>query len=137
MGVRKNALQVFIPKFGLEGAIQLGASAGSGRPGRTRTQPAEQQISADIEVTYDEAHCSLRVCTRAACASGTGSTFAAAASHEFHLFDELLVQVSVTTVSLQHQRLSLRLVSPHILGFSVPPAPVTLSASTPKTPRLG
>ena len=69
MGVRKNPLQVFISKYGIDGAIQLGVSAGSGRPGRTRTQPAEQQISADIEVTYDEAHCSLLVCNRAACAS--------------------------------------------------------------------
>ena len=46
-----------------------------------------------------------------------------AAGVKLSLFQKLVVQVSLDTSDIQHEKLALRLVSPVIENFSVPPAP--------------
>merc|ERR550519_814874 len=87
--IRQNAIQVLIPKYGLEGTIYLRA-----------------KDSDDSSWVFDEEEPS-QTC----------------AGVKISLFQPLTVQVSLDTRDVQHEKLALRLVSPVIPGFSVPPAP--------------
>ncbi|GFN79180.1 exosome complex exonuclease rrp44, partial [Plakobranchus ocellatus] len=85
--VRKNALQVLIPKYGLEGTVFLND---------------EGQKSSSIFV-YDEEN-----------------NTQTAGDVTIHVFDPLIVQLSIDRSNVQHMKLSLKLVKPMIPGFSVP-----------------
>merc|ERR1712154_202146 len=83
--IRQNALQILIPKYGLEGTLFL--------------RGAKEEES---EWVYDDEEPSQ---TRA----GVKVT----------LFMKVIVQVYLDSTDIQHEKLSLRLVSPNIPGFSV------------------
>ncbi|XP_054270094.1 exosome complex exonuclease RRP44 [Macrosteles quadrilineatus] len=87
--VRKNALQILIPKYGLEGTIYL-------------TPPNDKK--AEVTFTFNEEDHSQRC----------GDVV-------FHAFDPVIVQLSLDRSNVQHEKLVLRLVKPHIPGFSIDP----------------
>ena len=123
-GVRKNALQVLVPKFGLEGLLSFAPERGAGAAESKSTAGAVQvqeyePVSPAVSFEHREESGSVLV------TAADGET-----RHEFRLFEQLLVRVAVTQPSIQRQRLAFRLVVPAIPGFSVPPAP------TPLTPAI-
>jgi len=85
--VRQNALQVLIPKYGLEGSIYL-----------------KEKDSESSLCTYNPEGPSQ------SCGSITIKTF-----------DRVVVQVSLDTKYVQHQKIAVHLVHPHIPGLSVKP----------------
>ena len=82
--IRQNALQILIPKYGLEGTLFLRGGDGA------------------KEWVYDEEEPSQSC-------DGVKVT----------LFMKVIVQVYLDSSDIQHEKLSLRLVSPNIPGFSV------------------
>ncbi|XP_023345051.1 uncharacterized protein LOC111714221 [Eurytemora carolleeae] len=88
--IRQNAVQVLIPKYGLEGTLFLcGKNKDTSVWRFDEDEPSVQ--NADVKLS---------------------------------LFQKLIVQVSLDSSDIQHEKLSLKLVSPVIKDFSVPPAPV-------------
>lgn len=83
--VRKNALQILIPKYGLEGTVYLDADK-----------------SMKKAFVYDEEESSV--------------TFGGVV---LHVFDPVVVKISIDSSNIQHQKLSLKLVKPMIPGLSV------------------
>ena len=131
-GVRKNALQVLVPKFGLEGLLSFaperdagaGAGGGAAESGSAAQAQAQEYEPVSPAVRFEHREESGSVLVTAA----DGQT-----RHEFRLFEQLLVRVAVTQPSIQRQRLAFRLVLPAIPGFSVLPAPThtpTVDASS-------
>ncbi len=88
--VKKNALQVLVPKFGLESMIFFDHSQSDGTKGRK------------LSVQSDDSEPSL-------CVEGV----------KFHLFDKLQVKISVERSNLQQYKLKLNLISPQIPGVSL------------------
>ena len=88
--VRKNAIQVLIPKYGLEGTVFLDRDY-EGNP-----------TSADL-LNYTEEKCQIYVGTV-----------------RLRVFDKVVVQISHDASNIQHQRINLKLVAPKIDGISVP-----------------
>lgn len=91
--VKKNALQILIPKYGLEGNVFLdrdGKKGGKGGEG-------------GCEGVYDD--------------EKNTQTFG---SVVINAFDEVIVQVSINSSNIQHQKMALKLVKPQIKGLSVP-----------------
>jgi len=86
--VRQNALQVLIPKYGLEGTIYLRGDKSKDN-GWVFDDEEPSQTKDGVKIT---------------------------------LFHKLLVQMSLDSSNIQHEKLALKLVSPVIPGFSVPPA---------------
>lgn len=97
MFVRKNALQVLIPKYGLEGTLYL-KSDKEGKDGLERTK-------SEVVFTFSEEDYTQRC----------GNVV-------FHSFDPVTVRLSLDSTNVQHEKLVFRLVKPHIKGFSVEPA---------------
>ncbi|KXJ84318.1 hypothetical protein RP20_CCG012553 [Aedes albopictus] len=96
--VKKNAIQVIIPKYGLEGTIYV---AGKNNEKLKKDGPT---------FVYNEE-------------TQTQSCGAV----EFHAFDPITVRLSLDSTNVQHQRLVFELVTPFIEGFSVPPLEVGAS----------
>ncbi|KAH8268133.1 hypothetical protein KR026_000560 [Drosophila bipectinata] len=92
--VRKNALQVLIPKYGLEGTLYL-KSDKDGKDGLERTK-------AEIIFTFNEEDHTQRC-----------------GNFVFHSFDPVTVRLSLDSSNVQHEKLVFRLVKPYIKGFSV------------------
>ena len=90
ISVRKNAIQVLIPKYGLEGTVFLDRDC-EGNP-----------VSGNL-LNYDEEQCKIFV-------KNVG----------LYVFDKVIVQISHDASNIQHQRINLRLVKPKIDGISVP-----------------
>merc|ERR1719221_1931881 len=82
--IRQNALQILIPKYGLEGTLFL--RAGEGGKDWVYDEEEPSQTCDGVKVT---------------------------------LFMKVIVQVYLDSSDIQHEKLSLRLVSPNIPGFSV------------------
>jgi len=92
--IRQNAVQVLIPKYGLEGTLFL--------------RPSKAQEAAEgpgVDWVYDEEE-----------PSQTCGQF------KLTLFMKLKVQVFLDSSDVQHEKLCLRLVSPQVPGFSVQPS---------------
>ncbi|KAJ6635843.1 Exosome complex exonuclease RRP44 [Pseudolycoriella hygida] len=87
--VRKNALQVLIPKFGLEGTIYVSGKKGQGK-------------KFDVKFVYNEEEHTQQC-----------------GNIVFHSFDPVTVRLSLDTSNVQHEKLVLQLVKPYIEGFSV------------------
>lgn len=85
--VRKNALQVLIPKYGLEGTLYLNNSAS---PSVTFVYNSEDQSQTCGDVV-------------------------------FRAFDPVVIQMSLDSSNVQHEKLFFKLVKPEIPNFSVPP----------------
>lgn len=117
-GVRKNALQVLVPKFGLEGLLSFAPERGTGAAEGAAEKQEYEPVSPAVRFEHREDSGSVLVI------AADGAT-----RHEFRLFEQLLVRIAVTQPSIQRQRLAFRLVSPAIPGFSVPPAPTGTSDS--------
>ncbi|KAH8278565.1 hypothetical protein KR018_005241 [Drosophila ironensis] len=94
--VRKNALQVLIPKYGLEGTLYLKADK-EGKDGVERTK-------SEFAFTFNEEDHTQRC----------GNVV-------FHSFDPVTVRLSLDSRNVQHEKLVFRLVKPYIKGFSVEP----------------
>ena len=111
--VRKNAVTVLVPRYGIEGPVYLeervkdSGAAGAGSAAVVAVGPA---------VVYDAENQTV-----------------AAGTQVFRVFDRIVVQISVETF-LQSGVLRLKLVSPGVPGLSVPPQETTddamLSGST-------
>lgn len=102
IAVRKNALQVFIPKFGLEGTLYL--------------QKTEGGVKSSL-FTYNDDEPSQN-----------------AGDVKLRAFDYVKVQISMEATSIQHQKLRLKLVTPQVPGFSVPPLEASESDSKQNEP---
>lgn len=87
--VRKNALTILIPKFGLEGTIYVADKNG-------------QTIGGRPKFTFDEENHTQ------SCGSFT-----------FHAFDPVTVRLSLDSTNVQHEKIVFELVQPYIEGFSV------------------
>ncbi|XP_060651101.1 exosome complex exonuclease RRP44-like [Drosophila nasuta] len=92
--VRKNALQVLIPKYGLEGTLYLKGDK-DGKDGLERTK-------SEVIFTFNEEDHTQRC----------GNVV-------FHSFDPVTVRLSLDSSNVQHEKLVFRLVKPYIKGFSV------------------
>merc|ERR1712059_63379 len=92
--IRQNAVQVLIPKYGLEGTLFL------------RSNSKKQEAGKGLDWVYDEEETSQRL-----------------GEVKLPLFMKLTVQVFLDSSDVQHEKLSLRLVTPVIPGFSVSPSP--------------
>lgn len=90
--VKKNAIQVIIPKYGLEGTIYVAGKNNEklkkDGPSFVYNEETQTQSCGDVE---------------------------------FHAFDPITVRLSLDSTNVQHQRLVFELVTPFIEGFSVPP----------------
>ncbi|XP_014254617.1 exosome complex exonuclease RRP44 [Cimex lectularius] len=84
--VKKNALQILIPKYGLEGNVLL---------------TSKDKKTPSPFVFNSEDHTQR------------------AGDVVFHPFDRVIVQLSVDTSNVQHEKLQMILVEPHIPGFSI------------------
>jgi len=96
--VRKNALQVLIPKYGLEGTVFLN----------------DDHKKTSSVFVYSEEECTQT-----------------AGPVVFHVFDPVIVQLSIDRSNVQHMKLSLKLVKPQIPGFSVPSVSEMDTSSSP------
>ncbi|XP_036229004.2 exosome complex exonuclease RRP44 [Bactrocera oleae] len=88
--VRKNALQVLIPKFGLEGTVYLNSLSGD-----------KKSTRGDVIFTFNEEDYTQRC----------GDVV-------FHAFDPVTVRLSLDSRNVQHEKLVFQLVKPYIKGFS-------------------
>jgi len=79
--IRQNAIQVLIPKFGLEGTLYIKNDSGF-----VFDEEVPSQTMGDVTLT---------------------------------LFQKLKVQLSLDQSNVQHEKLELKLIQPHIPGFSV------------------
>lgn len=82
LAVKKNALHVLIPRYGLEGTLYL----------------------KDFPFVFNEEEPSQT-----------------AKDVKLKLFERIVIRISIDTKNIQHQKMMLQLVSPHIEGFSVEP----------------
>ncbi|XP_055847363.1 exosome complex exonuclease RRP44 [Episyrphus balteatus] len=89
--VRKNALQVLIPKFGLEGTIYLNGKDDSKK-------------DSDVAFVYNEDDHTQRC-----------------GKFVFHSFDPVRVRLSLDSRNVQHEKLVFQMVEPYIKGFSAEP----------------
>ncbi|XP_075146089.1 exosome complex exonuclease RRP44-like protein Dis3 [Haematobia irritans] len=89
--VRKNALQVLIPKFGLEGTIFLNA-----------LKDEQKKSTSGVVFTFNEEDYTQRC----------GDVV-------FHAFDPVTVRLSLDSSNVQHEKLVFQLVKPYIKGFSI------------------
>ncbi|XKL62471.1 hypothetical protein PGB90_002304 [Kerria lacca] len=86
--VRKNALQILIPKYGLEGTLYLAPVKGG-----------EQYVNFIYnEENHTQSYKEI----------------------VFHTFDPVIVQLSLDSSNIQHEKLIFKLVKPYIHNFSVP-----------------
>ncbi|XP_055617537.1 exosome complex exonuclease RRP44 [Toxorhynchites rutilus septentrionalis] len=105
--VKKNALQVIIPKYGLEGTIYVsGKNNETLKDGPTFVYSEETQTQTCGEV-------------------------------EFHAFDRIVVRLSLDSTNVQHQRLVFELVKPYIAGFSVSALETNSETATTKRKSVG
>ncbi|EDW83411.1 uncharacterized protein Dwil_GK22331 [Drosophila willistoni] len=107
--VRKNALQILIPKYGLEGTLYL-KSDKDGKDGLER-------IKSEIVFTFNEEDHTQRC----------GNVV-------FHSFDPVTVRLSLDSRNVQHEKLVFRLVKPYIKGFSVELVKMEVEGETPTCP---
>lgn len=87
--VRKNALQVLIPKYGLEGTIYL-------------SDKNNKALNFSVQFTYNEENQTQQ----------HGNII-------FHSFDPVTVRLGLDSSNVQHEKLVFQLVKPYIAGFSV------------------
>uniref|UniRef100_A0A182JC98 Exosome complex exonuclease RRP44 n=1 Tax=Anopheles atroparvus TaxID=41427 RepID=A0A182JC98_ANOAO len=104
--IRKNALQVLVPKYGFEGTIYV-------------TGRNNEEIRTGVRFVYDEEEQTQRC----------GGVV-------FRAFDPVTVRLSLDSTNVQHEKLVFELVQPYIEGFSVrsegePEAPKRKSNPTP------
>ncbi|XP_035905748.1 exosome complex exonuclease RRP44 [Anopheles stephensi] len=87
--IRKNALQILVPKYGFEGTIYV-------------TGRNNEEIKTGVRFVYDEEQLTQRC----------GSVV-------FRAFDPVVVRLSLDSTNVQHEKLVFELVEPYIEGFSV------------------
>ena len=87
--VRQNALQILIPKYGLESPLFF-------------DEAAKIKTNKKVSVVFNESEPSLTV-----------------VDHKFHLFDKVVVQVAIERSNIQQTRVKLYLVEPLIDGVSI------------------
>lgn len=93
--VRKNALQILIPKFGLEGTIYLSAKNGA-----AATKSGIQFVFNEEDHTQQYKNVIFRA------------------------FDPVIIRLSLDATNVQREKLVFELVEPYIEGFSVEPMEV-------------
>merc|ERR1711879_453933 len=103
--VRQNAIQVLIPKYGLEGTLFLRREGAEKKEGK--------ESCAGPVFVFDE-EVPSQTC---------GDVV-------LRLFMEVTVQLSLDSSNVQHEKLALRLVRPNIEGLSVEPTPASAPMET-------
>lgn len=100
--VRKNALQILIPKFGLEGTIYLCGKDGAAH-------------KSGVQFIFNEEDNTQRHKEIA-----------------FHAFDPVVIRLSLDSSNVQREKMVFELVKPYISGFSVEPMEVDISTDGAK-----
>uniref|UniRef100_A0A182KC56 Protein DIS3 homolog n=1 Tax=Anopheles christyi TaxID=43041 RepID=A0A182KC56_9DIPT len=100
--IRKNALQILVPKYGFEGTIYV-------------TGRNNEEIKTGVRFVYDEEQQTQRCGTIV-----------------FRAFDPVVVRLSLDSTNVQHEKLVFELVKPYIEGFSVKPEGAAVDVETPK-----
>lgn len=102
--VRKNALQILIPKFGLEGTIYLCGKDGAAH-------------KSGVQFIFNEEDNTQRHKDIA-----------------FHAFDPVVIRLSLDSSNVQREKMVFELVKPYIAGFSVEPMEIdnAADADSPK-----
>uniref|UniRef100_A0A182WAH3 Protein DIS3 homolog n=1 Tax=Anopheles minimus TaxID=112268 RepID=A0A182WAH3_9DIPT len=96
--IRKNALQILVPKYGFEGTIYV-------------TGRNNEEIKTGVRFVYDEEGQTQR-CGKIV----------------FKAFDPVVVRLSLDSTNVQHEKLVFELVEPYIEGFSVKPDSMEVEA---------
>nr|XP_040228737.2 exosome complex exonuclease RRP44 [Anopheles coluzzii] len=100
--IRKNALQILVPKYGFEGTIYV-------------TGRNNEEIKTGVRFVYDEEQQTQR-CGQVV----------------FRAFDPVIVRLSLDSTNVQHEKLVFELVKPYIEGFSVKAQGADAEVETPK-----
>ena len=100
--IRKNALQILVPKYGFEGTIYV-------------TGRNNEEIKTGVRFVYDEEQQTQR-CGQVV----------------FRAFDPVIVRLSLDSTNVQHEKLVFELVKPYIEGFSVKAQDAAAEVETPK-----
>uniref|UniRef100_A0A182N1Q5 Protein DIS3 homolog n=1 Tax=Anopheles dirus TaxID=7168 RepID=A0A182N1Q5_9DIPT len=110
--IRKNALQILVPKYGFEGTIYV-------------TGKNNEEIKTGVRFVYDDEQQTQR-CGKIV----------------FKAFDPVTVRLSLDSTNVQHEKLVFELVEPYIEGFSMKPegvvgtdAPKRKSDQQPAKPK--
>lgn len=111
--VRKNALQVLIPKFGLEGTIYV-----SGKGDKENKSGAQFVYNEEVSIKIFPGYVHNKIIVSQL--STPQEHTQECNGHVFHSFDPVTVRLSLDTSNVQHEKLMLQLVRPFIEGFSVP-----------------
>uniref|UniRef100_A0A8B9RBT4 DIS3 exosome endoribonuclease and 3'-5' exoribonuclease n=1 Tax=Astyanax mexicanus TaxID=7994 RepID=A0A8B9RBT4_ASTMX len=111
--VRKNAIIILIPKFGLEGTVFF-------------KNKDNKNLDHGSTLT-------LRLLLSTS--PGLGPTLAVEDQHTFHIFDKVKVTISLDASNIQHQKIRMALVEPVIPGVSVALPEPGPEAKKPKLDR--
>lgn len=111
--MRKNALQVLIPKFGLEGTVYLNS-----------LKDDAKKLPSNVTFTFNE-----EVNTKKNSIKREFNNIILylqdytqrCGDIVFHAFDPVTVRLSLDSTNVQHEKLVFQLVKPYIKGFSVEP----------------
>lgn len=113
--VRKNALQILIPKFGLEGTVFLNALKDDQKKktnGVVFTFNEEVSWPNFFLWVYNKFILNFVVFPSQDYTQRCGDVV-------FHAFDPVIVRLSIDSSNVQHEKLVFQLVKPYIKGFSV------------------
>lgn len=102
--VRKNALQILVPKYGLEGTLYL-----SGKNQEGVKFVYNEEVRMKPEIIHPKF---LTLLNSQNQSQQCGNIV-------FHSFDPVTVRLSLDTTNIQHEKLVFQLVKPYIDGFSV------------------
>jgi exosome complex exonuclease DIS3/RRP44 len=106
--VRKNALQILVPKYGLEGTIYL-----SGKNQENVKFVYNEEVSRRL---FASQKYSITICF----ALSPQNQSQQCGNIVFHSFDPVTVRLTLDTTNIQHEKLVFQLLKPFIEGFSVP-----------------
>lgn len=101
--MRKNALQILIPKYGLEGTIYL-----SGKNAENVKFVHNEEVINSLLIHLSELKQFFLKNQTQQCGNIV-----------FHSFDPVVVRLSLDTTNIQHERLTFQLLEPFIEGFSI------------------
>lgn len=109
--VRKNALQILVPKYGLEGTIYLSGGKNQENVKFVYNEEVNYFLFKEGTFLINSLLIFLSIHTQNQ-SQQCGNVI-------FHSFDPTIVRLSLDTTNIQHERLVFQLVKPYIEGFSL------------------
>ena len=97
LGVKKNALQVLIPKYGLEGALYL----------KDFPFAFDEQVGSSFAIVFVLNYKNFLI-------SFKKEPSQTAEGVKLSLFEKIIVRISIETKNIQHQKMKLELVKPYV-----------------------